>query len=125
MRAANNSSDSTSTDAALSIPWHTVWDRQRGATGLQYPDPSLQGVAVQNVGIASWTPARGPDHSGRHDPQIQKFYHAGKFDFQQLRDMKPEEKILADRDFHPVPNVGFWSWLYGSPHPGWYLTFKK
>lgn len=99
------------------------WERQKGATGITYADPELKSISSVPGGRGFKFSVSSTDTEKPH-PQNIESYGNQKFTFDRGQSDAPEFSILPYEDHRPISNVGMWSFLHKTEHPGWYLTKK-
>lgn len=108
----------------ISKEHYNNWQRQRGAVGIYYEDPSLKSVsAVPRVGDAEFSAAAPVFSKPRPDSHALESH--GKFHFGRLQSSEPETELLPQNNQFLQSRVGLWSEMNGTEHPGHYLSARN
>lgn len=99
-------------------------ERQLNATGITYPDPSMQTTLVG--GTAHRTHQIDSGYTRRNvGPSVHKVPSFGPWDYGFITTSTPQTEVISHLDFRPITRVGWMSSYAGTEHPGFYLDVKK
>jgi hypothetical protein len=98
------------------------WERQYGATGITYSDPTLNPTLVAGGGHRDHVVGRHNERPAEHPAKFSSWNQQGRFGYGLLVSDRRETKILAWEDHQPISHAGWLAPVLGTRDEAWFLS---